>query len=309
MLPATFARNICRESRFKDYRDMRKFVVAAVSVAAAGLFAVGSALGELLPIVNPGFEANFAAPNTFPVLLPTGWTRYDPQNIIDWSADALGVLNPTGSTFFPAGAPEGNNAALVYISGDIGTGPVGLSQALPAVLSVDTRYTLTVEVGNIASGTGPPQFGFFDLDGFPGYAVQLLAGGVVVAEDHNSLFGQIPEGQFRTSVVALDVDAANPRLGQQLQVRLLNLNVAETAENPGIEVDFDHVRLDASALCSLSGDLDGDHAVNLSDLATLLANFGRADAPGAAAGDVDRDGDVDLSDLATLLASFGAACG
>ena len=38
---------------------------------------------------------------------------------------------------------------------------------------------------------------FFDLSGFPGYAVQLLAGGVVVAEDHNTLAGSIPEGEFR----------------------------------------------------------------------------------------------------------------
>ncbi len=55
------------------------------------------------------------------------------------------------------------------------------------------------------------------------------------------------------------------------------------------------------------GDLNGDLTVDLSDLATLLANFGSGSAT-PADGDIDGDGDVDLSDLATLLANFGVSC-
>lgn len=56
------------------------------------------------------------------------------------------------------------------------------------------------------------------------------------------------------------------------------------------------------------GDVNGDRAVNLSDLATLLANFGTSSGATRAQGDLDNDGDVDLSDLASLLAQFGTVC-
>ncbi len=54
------------------------------------------------------------------------------------------------------------------------------------------------------------------------------------------------------------------------------------------------------------GDITGDNAVNLEDLAGILANFGKV-GPGLQ-GDLDLDGDVDLSDLAGLLSNFGASC-
>ena len=57
------------------------------------------------------------------------------------------------------------------------------------------------------------------------------------------------------------------------------------------------------------GDLDLDGDVDLSDLATLLANFGEADGATRTHGDLDLDGDVDLSDLSALLATFGERCG
>lgn len=56
-----------------------------------------------------------------------------------------------------------------------------------------------------------------------------------------------------------------------------------------------------------AGDLNGDLMVDLSDLATLLSNFGLSPAlPDD--GDIDFDGDVDVSDLAALLAAFGSNC-
>ena len=55
------------------------------------------------------------------------------------------------------------------------------------------------------------------------------------------------------------------------------------------------------------GDLDGDGQVGLSDLAVILANYGRTDAR-PEDGDLDGDGDVDLEDLARMLALYGSMC-
>jgi hypothetical protein len=55
------------------------------------------------------------------------------------------------------------------------------------------------------------------------------------------------------------------------------------------------------------GDLDGDHAVGVSDLAILLSNYGMTGMT-YADGDLDGDGDVDIGDLAALLAIYGSPC-
>ena len=55
------------------------------------------------------------------------------------------------------------------------------------------------------------------------------------------------------------------------------------------------------------GDLDGDGAVSVHDLATLLAHFGEEGA-GPIAGDLNGDGLVDLTDVRRLLENFGAPC-
>ncbi|MCC6360126.1 MAG: hypothetical protein IT450_15385 [Phycisphaerales bacterium] len=56
------------------------------------------------------------------------------------------------------------------------------------------------------------------------------------------------------------------------------------------------------------GDLDGDGDVDLSDLATLLSNFGTTGTATPEQGDSDGDLDVDLTDLAVLLGGFGSTC-
>ena len=58
---------------------------------------------------------------------------------------------------------------------------------------------------------------------------------------------------------------------------------------------------------SCPADLDGDGAVGIEDLATLLSNYGIPGGPSE--GDLDGDGIVGISDLATMLSAFGQACG
>jgi len=61
--------------------------------------------------------------------------------------------------------------------------------------------------------------------------------------------------------------------------------------------------------CECPGDLNGDGAVSIEDLATLLSNFGTLQGATYEQGDLDGDGDVDISDLATILSVFGTICG
>ena len=57
-----------------------------------------------------------------------------------------------------------------------------------------------------------------------------------------------------------------------------------------------------------NGDLNGDRVVDLTDLTTLLSNFGRTSGAVWQDGDSDGDGDVDLADLTSLLSAFGSSC-
>ncbi|MBI5865369.1 MAG: hypothetical protein HZB38_12845 [Planctomycetes bacterium] len=56
------------------------------------------------------------------------------------------------------------------------------------------------------------------------------------------------------------------------------------------------------------GDLNGDRIVDLTDLTTLLSNFGTSSGAVWQDGDSDGDGDVDLPDLTSLLSAFGSSC-
>ena len=226
------------------------------SVLLAGaLTASAGVQAQAIAITNPSFEANFAPAGGFPVLVPNGWNLYDPGGIVNQANNAVGVLNPTGTSFFTAPVPDGNNVALVYLEQRRGTvlpgDPVGLSQILGATLQINTAYTLTVGIGNIASGSGLGAFagfGFADLSGFPGYRIELLAGGQVIAADNNSLGGGIAEGQFETATVQTSIGASNALAGQALGIRIINLNATGNLVERAREVDFDNVRLIAAAV-------------------------------------------------------------
>lgn len=153
--------------------------------------------------------------------------------------NSLGVLDPTGTPLYPSG--PNNNVALIFLWPQTVPQenlPAGIQQTLSATLAANTEYILSVRVGNIAVGGAAP----FDLNGFPGYQVQLLAGGVVLAQDNNTL--NPAEGQFLLSTVEFTTDANPAQLNQPLSIRLINLGAA----NSGIEVNYDDVELEANAV-------------------------------------------------------------
>jgi hypothetical protein len=234
--------------------------------AACAWLVATSAAADPVAVANPGFEALYFGSNLPPEYggdVPTGafpagpppssWSAYYASGA--QSGMYIGVLNP-GTTAdhapaqpcFPDGAPEGDNVVLLYMDGDDGGGEYGVTQELAATLAANTTYTLRAEVGNIQSCAGlvTPFLGYYVLDGFPSYRVQLLAGGVVIAEDAGALTATLGEGEWGTATVQLTTGSAHAQLGLPLAVRLVNRNLPDVPGVTGLEVDFDDVRLDAT---------------------------------------------------------------
>lgn len=217
--------------------------------------------GSQIYIDNAGFELPVLPEDTYTTQLTTstpapGWQIYDPNGLIASFSQPdpvtgdypyVGISNYPTPLVYPNGIPEGNNVAYGYTPTyqggpvSVGEGAVGLSQTLDTLLAANTTYTLTVDVGNPETYFSEVNNFFFDFDGFPGYRVELLAGGQVIAADNNSQC--IAEGDFGTSTVTFTSGSDSSYLGQNLGIRLINLNAA-----PGTEVDFDNVHLTAQAI-------------------------------------------------------------
>lgn len=210
--------------------------------AAIVLFWSAAVAAAPITVVNHSFELPVTAPANFQGgtnFGPNGWSVYNTGPT--YSQRFFGVWNPATTNSYINGAPDGANIGVVFLQDSLNR-EAGLLQNLAASLLANTAYTLTVEVGNFAPDPGP-----FNFTGFPGYRVDLLAGGAVIASDNNSL--TLGEGVFATSTVSFATGAIHANLGQQLAIRLVNLNLPGPIGNPnnGIEVNFDNVRLDATA--------------------------------------------------------------
>ena len=294
----------------------RREVIATLLACAV----TGSVLAASVPIFNAGFEDNSVGVpfNEFTFGPPAGWNLYDPSGITNGGAGNIYYLgtvtpfeidpigNPGVYGNYPAGAAEGQRLAIAFnFVGSGGQGAYGIRQTLNAVLAPFTTYTLTVEIGNIASGTAM-NGQFFNLNGFPGYRVELLAGGVIIAQDNNALAGSIPEGTFVMTTVALTTCGTHRQMGLPLSIRLINLNVVDPAfPNAHIEVNFDDVQLDATSTLA-EADLNADGTVNGADLAIVLGAWATNGQPSGA--DLDGNGTVNGADLAIVLGSWGGGC-
>ena len=199
------------------------------------LAVMGTALADqqAITIENPGFED--------PVLAEDDWTWIDVPGWTPVGGEAPGIWNVTLSDFDPVIAPEGEN--VLYTENAVGDG-AGVTQILTESFAADTDYTLTADVGN--------SWSYY----FAGYSVQLLAGGIVIAEDNDTLW---PDYMiWATSTVAYTYDPADSALvGQPLEIRLLNLGLDKDNPPDGtVGVEFDNVTLSSDASAdpgSLSG--------------------------------------------------------
>ncbi|MDX6767348.1 MAG: PEP-CTERM sorting domain-containing protein [Candidatus Methylacidiphilales bacterium] len=198
-----------------------------------------------LIIQNPGFE-NTSGQTVFQEFTfgtPAGWALYDPNSLVNQSTVYTGTLQPNGVQFFPVPAPQGSRVAILFNSGSKAAGVYGYQQTLTDTLQANTQYSLTVRVGNITSGTSQNNT-FYNLSNFPGYRVDLLAAGSVIASDNNSL--SIAEGAWALSTVTFTT-GVSVTPSQALGIRLTSLN-ATNAAGVDNEVDFDDVQLTAVAV-------------------------------------------------------------
>jgi hypothetical protein len=173
-----------------------------------------------IPVPNAGFED--------PVLDEDGWTWLDVPGWTWMGGEGPGIWHVTSADFDPVVAPEGQN--VLYTENAVGDAG-GVTQVLTETFAANTDYTLTVEVGNS------------NYYYFAGYSVQLLAGGVVIAEDNDTLWPEYYK--WATSTVHYSYDSADAALvGQPLEIRLLTL--ALDKDNPPentVGVEFDNVTL------------------------------------------------------------------
>ena len=191
-----------------------RFLVIPLLISGSAFAATPAA------ITNPGFELPVAEEGFYDQA-PTGWDAYNDAVL----GETVYAYNPSIGDFVSE-APEGSNVAGIFglMAGGV---EKGISQTLSTTLNEGDGYQLTVKVGYT---------NFYGVD--PGYRVQLLAGGTVIAEDNNSLTPA--HGQFATSTVNYVYDPAQSGLiNEPLQIRLINKGLVNN-EN---EVAFDDVTL------------------------------------------------------------------
>ncbi len=174
-----------------------------------------------IKINNPGFED--------PILAADGWTWLE---IVGWTwigGEGPGVWNVTSADFDPVLAPEGQNVLYTENAvGDVG----GVAQVLTETFAANSDYMLTVEIGNS------------NYYYFSGYSIQLLAGGVVIAQDDDTLWPEYYK--WATSTVEYTYDPADAALvGEPLEIRMLTLALDKDNPPAGevVGVEFDNVRL------------------------------------------------------------------
>jgi hypothetical protein len=199
-------------------------VVGSVSLVAS-VASVAPVQAVPISIGDAGFESPAYAEGAFGVV--DAWTTSTPGIT---NGVHFGAYNP-GTADYPGGAaPEGQGVGWIYNDWGLAEGEMNMQQTLSAVLTAGTHYTLTVDVGNPLTYPG---------DNY--YEVELLAGSTLLALDESTL--TIPKGTFRTSTVTYDATASDPALGQPLTISLVNYPTPDA-----VEIDFDNVRLDATAV-------------------------------------------------------------
>lgn len=189
----------------------------------------------------------------------------------------------------------------------------------PAVFSLSDPLASTgTQVFGQANASFPKSWAFDSTLSWGGAVLRVDFLIPVVAVDIDVIGDDVFSG--RTDIGRMEAYDANDVLLAAVESAPLEFNEVERIGIAGSgEIAYvliagksetrDTVLLDQlSYLPRLPGDLDGDCAVNIQDLGTLLSNFGVASGLAYGDGDLDGDGGVGIGDLGLLLAAFGNNC-
>lgn len=203
--------------------------------------------------VPPGSPVGYSVQLPLTVPGPAGAVSFGWELLVSWTdAEALTdvldfavpILSPASGVQYDAGEYDGHVGGI-YIADDAGVSDAMLRQTTAHNLLPDTRYRMSVDIGNIK--TSNP---FLNFGGFPGYRVTIAAGNVEkLASDTNSVF--IGNGKFETVVLTFDTPSAaelssTNLLGQPVVIYLMIGNDPHEPDGPGIpanEVNFDNITL------------------------------------------------------------------
>jgi len=132
----------------------------------------------------------------------------------------------TDTSQYSGGIPDGDIYAYMNAAGNI-------SQTLAATLQADTTYTLTVATGWRAD---LPGFGF---PTYPGYGIELWAGGVMLASDYDTDAGNSGPALDSWKDVTATYTSPSSVTADPLEIRLIGY---------GIQTNYDDVRLDGTVV-------------------------------------------------------------
>ena len=199
---------------------MKEILVGLV----AGLFMVGlagTACATPITIDNASFESpDISAVPHYTSPIAGIWVTY----LDDWTGTyAAGTLRPMNAEF-NEDVPDG--AQIAYTNGP------AISQTLTEELAANTLYTLSVYVGTRVDTT------------FAGYSIDLLAGGVSLANINSNSSLAPARGDWELVTLSyLSPSVVSP--GQVLGIRLDDL--VDAGLYGGTQVNFDMISLDATA--------------------------------------------------------------
>jgi len=165
--------------------------------------------------------------------------------------------------------------------------------------SVDYAGQLVIEIGGLLADDEHDQINHSATAGLGGELIVELINGFMPGPGDSFTIMTYADHTGQFDALSL------PALGEGLEwdvdqgASSLTLTVAGQFDcpNPGF----------AGVYC-LADIENGDCLVNLSDLARLLGNYGMVEGAVHDDGDLDDDGDVDLSDLASMLGQYGDDC-
>ena len=204
---------------------MRTMICAALTGAA--LLAAPSAQATTLLINNADFEADQYAEGGYTPGKATGWRD------LGWYE---GTANQTAAQF----ANHAAQGTTAYVSRIGFSASQSVKQTIADyVIAANTRYTLSVDVGNRA-----------DIAGFGGYGFGLMAGDTQLGNLFANLWGTtnpltgatIGEGTFQRLTLVFETGAAGAEIGELLTV------VFGGGPNSGYGADYDNFHLDATPI-------------------------------------------------------------